>query len=61
MLGVCSTGARDLYFTNPSLTRVLPVTRAGAIFQAGMDIGKFHGVMIETTPRGFLMLSLIHI
>src|SRR5262252_735947 len=34
-------------------TTVLPATRAGAIFQAGMAIGKFHGVINATTPRGW--------
>ncbi len=33
-------------------TTVLPVTRAGIIFQHGMAIGKFHGVMIPATPTG---------
>ena len=31
-------------------TTVLPKHSAGAIFQAGMAIGKFHGVMMATTP-----------
>ena len=30
----------------------LPQISAGAIFQAGMAMGKFHGVMMPTTPRG---------
>ena len=33
-------------------TKVLPHTRAGAIFHAGMARGKFHGVMMATTPSG---------
>ena len=33
-------------------TMVLPQIKAGAIFQAGMAMGKFHGVMIATTPKG---------
>jgi hypothetical protein len=33
-------------------TRVLPHINAGAIFQAGIANGKFHGVMIPTTPSG---------
>src|ERR671913_953937 len=37
------------------MTMVLPQIRAGAIFQAGMASGKFHGVMRPTTPRGSLM------
>ena len=35
-------------------TSVLPHMSAGAIFQAGMASGKFHGVMIATTPTGLL-------
>ena len=31
-------------------TTVLPATSAGAIFQAGMQNGKFQGVMMATTP-----------
>ena len=30
----------------------LPQIIAGAIFHAGMAMGKFHGVMMPTTPRG---------
>ena len=33
-------------------TTALPYTSAGAIFQAGMAIGKFHGVIAATTPSG---------
>jgi len=33
-------------------TTVLPVTSAGAIFRAGIDTGKFHGVITDTTPSG---------
>ena len=33
-------------------TTVLPVTSAGAILRAGIEIGKFHGVMTLTTPSG---------
>ena len=33
-------------------TTVLPWQSAGAIFHAGMAIGKFHGVMMPTTPTG---------
>src|SRR5204862_7424250 len=32
-------------------TTVLPVTSAGAILRAGIDTGKFHGVITLTTPR----------
>ncbi len=38
-------------------TTVLPKARAGAIFQAGMAIGKFHGVIRPTTPTGSLVIS----
>ena len=30
----------------------LPKASAGAIFQAGIAIGKFHGVIAATTPTG---------
>ena len=33
-------------------TTVLPATSAGAIFQDGIAIGKFHGVMTPMTPMG---------
>ena len=33
-------------------TTVLPQTSAGMIFQDGIAIGKFHGVMIADTPTG---------
>ena len=33
-------------------TTVFPKASAGAIFHAGMAIGKFHGVMTLTTPMG---------
>ena len=33
-------------------TTVLPQTRAGKSFQAGMSIGRFQGVTIPTTPTG---------
>jgi hypothetical protein len=33
-------------------TTVLPETSAGAVFHAGMAMGKFHGVMSVKTPRG---------
>src|SRR4029079_6756467 len=34
-------------------TTVLPQTSAGMIFQDGIAIGKFHGVMIAATPIGW--------
>src|SRR4029078_3974841 len=34
-------------------TTVLPVTRAGIIFQHGIAIGKFQGVMIPAMPIGW--------
>ena len=37
-------------------TTVLPVTSAGIIFQHGIAIGKFQGVMIPATPSGWRML-----
>ena len=41
-------------------TIVLPATRAGVIFQDGIAIGKFHGVITPITPIGIrtLMLNL---
>ena len=41
-------------------TTVLPATSAGTIFQDGIAIGKFHGVITPTTPIGIrtLMLNL---
>ena len=41
--GVSSAGFR---------TTVFPQTSAGASFQAGIAIGKFHGVIAPTTPTG---------
>ena len=38
-------------------TTVLPQASAGAIFQAGMAIGKFQGVMMPTTPTGSRVIS----
>jgi hypothetical protein len=37
-------------------TTVLPMTSAGIIFQHGMAIGKFQGVMMPATPIGWRML-----
>ena len=37
-------------------TTVLPATRAGIVFQHGIAIGKFQGVMIPATPIGWRML-----
>ena len=37
-------------------TTVLPATSAGIVFQAGIAIGKFQGVMIPATPIGWRML-----
>lgn|SRR3989338_11526519 len=36
-------------------TRVLPQIKAADIFQAGMAMGKFQGVIIPTTPSGILI------
>ncbi|CAB4705895.1 unannotated protein [freshwater metagenome] len=41
--GVCSAGFR---------TTQLPAARAGASFQTAIKIGKFHGIIWPTTPRG---------
>ena len=43
------SGAADAGFT----TMVLPQISAGAIFHAGMALGKFQGVTRPTTPIGF--------
>ncbi|MNS80774.1 hypothetical protein D3C72_1144680 [compost metagenome] len=45
--GVCSDGLS---------TNVLPKAKAGAIFQAGIAIGKFHGVISATTPTGWRLI-----
>ncbi len=37
-------------------TTVFPVTSAGIVFQHGMAIGKFQGVMIPAIPIGWRML-----
>ena len=37
---------------------VLPQIRAGASFQAGMAMGKFHGLMSPMTPMGFRMANM---
>ena len=42
------SGARSEGFK----TTALPATSAGAVFQAGMAMGKFQGVMRPTTPSG---------
>ncbi len=41
--GVCSAGLR--------MTQ-LPAARAGASFHVAMRMGKFHGMICPTTPRG---------
>ena len=43
------------------MTTVLPQTSAGMLFQAGMAIGKFHGVISPATPSGIrtAMLNLL--
>ncbi len=33
-------------------TTVFPQARAGAIFRTGVTTGKFHGLMVATTPSG---------
>ena len=35
------------------ITTVFPQTSAGMIFQDGMAMGKFHGVINAQTPRGW--------
>ena len=39
-------------------TTALPYASAGAIFQAGIAIGKFQGVMSPTTPMGSRVTSI---
>ncbi len=39
-------------------TTALPKASAGAIFQAGVATGKFHGLMIATTPTGSRRTSI---
>ena len=43
MIGVAEAGLN---------TTVLPTTSAGAIFQTGIESGKFQGVIIAQTPSG---------
>ena len=38
------------------MTTVLPAMIAGKIFHDGIAIGKFHGVMQPTTPKGWRMV-----
>jgi len=38
-------------------TTALPQAKAGAVFQAGMAMGKFHGVIRATTPSGSREIS----
>ena len=40
-------------------TMVFPATSAGAIFQTASNIGKFHGVIPPTTPRGVRRTSTL--
>ncbi len=40
-------------------TTVLPAARAGAIFHAGIWIGKFHGVITPTTPSGLRTVRIV--
>ncbi|MNG31786.1 hypothetical protein D3C84_1176580 [compost metagenome] len=35
-------------------TIAFPAASAGAIFQTAIKIGKFHGIICATTPRGSL-------
>ncbi|MNI74512.1 hypothetical protein D3C73_1306000 [compost metagenome] len=39
-------------------TTALPKARAGAIFHAAVAMGKFHGVMMPTTPTGSRWTSM---
>ena len=48
------SGAADAGFS----TTVLPQISAGASFQAGMALGKFHGVTRPTTPMGLRMANM---
>ena len=40
-------------------TTGLPATSAGAIFQTGIRIGKFHGVTMPTTPSGARTVRMV--
>ncbi len=49
----CTTSVAQSGVSDAGLnTTVFPETSAGAIFHAGMAIGKFHGVTHATTPSG---------
>ena len=39
-------------------TTAQPTARAGAIFRASIALGKFHGVMVATTPTGCLITTM---
>ena len=41
------------------MTTVLPKASAGALFHAGMAIGKFHGVISPNTPSGSRYVSTV--
>src|SRR5690606_21952596 len=59
----CSALARwvtDIGVSSAGLiTTEFPLIRAGAVFQAGMAIGKFHGVMRPTTPSGSRLVRTV--
>ena len=56
-----SVNAQALPGTNSAglNTTELPKHSAGAIFQAGMAMGKFHGVMMPTVPTGSRVTSTV--
>ena len=43
LAGVCSAGFKTIQ---------LPAASAGAIFHVAIKIGKFHGMICPTTPKG---------
>ena len=59
-LEIISVSAQALAGTRLAGLKItaLPKASAGAIFQTAVAIGKFHGLMIETTPTGSRRVSI---
>ena len=53
MLSSPSNAAVQGVISEGLATTVLPLARAGAIFQVNRYRGKFHGLMQATTPSGW--------
>ena len=57
MISVSATALAGVRFAGFHTT-ALPKASAGAIFQAGVATGKFHGLMMATTPTGSRRTSI---